>query len=275
MDLAKAREFFRGSKEPEDDRKEAVRALDQIRRYPCNVIIGPPGSGKSTFLEWLQLQVAAAREELVMADQQAIPILLRLRQLDPLHLPRGAELIEKATASRDRAALMPAGWIERQLKQGRVLFMLDGLDETEPALRDRYVIPWLQKLWRQYPYCRYIVSSRPVGYPPNALQQLQFAECDLLDFNSTEVSEYTCHWCTAVRLARNEPEEEARREGKADGEKIVQGFKAHPYINNLARNPLMLSAICLVNYFEGGQLPKDRAVLYKLCVEGLLHHCWR
>lgn len=34
----------------------------------------------------------------------------------------------------------------------------------------------------------------------------------------------------------------------------------------------MLSAICLVNYFEGGSLPRDRAVLYKLCVEGLLHH---
>src|SRR5439155_9126566 len=41
---------------------------------------------------------------------------------------------------------------------------------------------------------------------------------------------------------------------------------------NLARNPLMLSAICLVNYFEGGQLPQDRALLYRLCVEGLLHH---
>jgi predicted NACHT family NTPase len=34
----------------------------------------------------------------------------------------------------------------------------------------------------------------------------------------------------------------------------------------------MLSAICLVNYFEGGELPKDRAILYRLCVEGLLHH---
>jgi hypothetical protein len=34
----------------------------------------------------------------------------------------------------------------------------------------------------------------------------------------------------------------------------------------------MLSAICLVNYFEQGELPKDRAVLYRLCVEGLLHH---
>jgi hypothetical protein len=34
----------------------------------------------------------------------------------------------------------------------------------------------------------------------------------------------------------------------------------------------MLSAVCLVNYFEGGRLPEDRALLYQLCVEGLLHH---
>jgi predicted NACHT family NTPase len=40
----------------------------------------------------------------------------------------------------------------------------------------------------------------------------------------------------------------------------------------LARNPVMLSAICLVNYFEARELPKDRALLYRLCVEGLLHH---
>lgn len=63
-----------------------------------------------------------------------------------------------------------------------------------------------------------------------------------------------------------------RREGDADGLRIVSGFKDQPYIQDLARNPLMLSAVCLVNYFEGGQLPKDRALLYQLCVEGLLHH---
>jgi predicted NACHT family NTPase len=52
----------------------------------------------------------------------------------------------------------------------------------------------------------------------------------------------------------------------------VSGFKGQAYIESLARNPLMLSAICLVNYFEGGRLPKDRAVLYRLCVGGLLHN---
>ncbi len=84
--------------------------------------------------------------------------------------------------------------------------------------------------------------------------------------------QYTRHWCTAVRLAQNEPQQEARNEGAKDGDNIVAGFTGHPYIRNLARNPLMLSAICLVRYFERGELPEDRAVLYKLCVEGLLHH---
>ena len=223
-----------------------------------------PGAGKSTFLEWLQLKLASAEEELVMHGQQAIPLLLRLRNLDPRDLPHGAALIEKATASKDRATLMPHAWIERQMRTGRVILMVDGLDETEPHLRDKHVLPWLQDLCQTYPACRYIVSSRPVGYPPGALRPLRFVECDLLDFRETEIAQYTCHWCTAIRLARNELADEARREGTLDGEQIVEGFREHPYISNLARNPLMLSAICLVNYFEAGQLPKDRALLYRL-----------
>jgi len=278
MDLKTARRAFGRSEErsandkPREKEDRGVPALEQARTCPRVVIVGVPGSGKSTFLEWLQLKLAAVEDELVMAGRQAIPLLLRVRELDPRDLPRGATLVERATASKDRAALMPAGWIDRQMKAGRVLFMLDGLDETEPELRDECVLPWLLGLCRDYPDCRFLVSSRPVGYPPGTLSKSAFTELDLADFQDPEISEYTRHWCTAVRLARNEPEAEARREGAADGERIVGGFKGHPYIHNLARNPLMLSAICLVNYFERGQLPKDRAVLYGLCVEGLLHN---
>ncbi|MDQ1350750.1 MAG: hypothetical protein QG657_1052, partial [Acidobacteriota bacterium] len=278
MDLAAAREFFKSSGRDDEDSNESSEekglftALEQVKRCPRNVIVGPPGSGKSTFFEWLQLKVAAVEEEFLLDKRQAIPLLLRVRQMDPQNLPRQAALIEKATASQDRATLMPDGWIERRMKKGHILFMLDGLDETDPGLRDKYILPWLHELCQTYPKCHFLVSSRPQGYPPGTLLKLGFIESDLLDFAGPQVAEYTRHWCTAVRLARNEPEEEARREGAADGQKIVEGFKGHLYIRNLARNPLMLSAICLVNYFEGGQLPKDRAVLYKLCVEGLLHH---
>ncbi len=279
MDLAQARERFgmghQGDffKKKDETEKQGIPALDHVLKYPRNVLIGPPGSGKSTFLEWLQVQLASVNVELVLGEAQAIPVLLRVRQLDPKNLPSdGSGIINLATASRDLASLMPLGWLERQMQNGRVFFMLDGLDETEPGLRDEFLIPWVLDLCRQYPDCRYLISSRPAGYPLGVLRPLEFSECDLLDFNDDEVKEYTQHWCTAVRLAQNEPEEEARREGEKDGGHIFEGFKDHPYIRNLAYNPLMLSAICLVNYFEGGKLPEDRALLYELCVEGLLHN---
>ncbi len=275
MDLAAARNrFTEPSKADEvgEDKSLGLPALDQSRAYPRNILVGAPGSGKSTFMEWLQLKVASGEEEFVLAGEQAIPLLLRVRQLDLANLPRGAALVEKATASHERATLMPHGWIDRMMKAGRVLFMLDGLDETELDLRDERLIPWLSELIRDFPDCQYLVSSRPVGYRPGLLDSLEFAECDLLDFDSAEMVQYTRHWCTAVRLAQNEPEQEARDEGAKDGDNIIAGFTGHPYIRDLARNPLMLSAICLVRYFEGGELPKDRAVLYRLCVEGLLHH---
>ena len=282
MDLAAARRLlerppgFRVDQE-EPEKKDAKRpgrtALEQIAKSQRTVIIGLPGSGKSTLLEWLQLKVASAEEPLVMGDsQQAIPLVLRVRQLAPDALPRGAELIAKATASSDTAALMPPRWIDRQMAAGRLLFMLDGLDETTPEDRDDRLLPWLQELVTRYPKCRYLVSSRPVGYPQGWLKKVGFLEADLLDFEEPEVREYLCHWSTAVRLAQEEPEAEARREGQADADRILAGFRGHPYISDLARTPLMLSAICLVNYFEHGRLPEDRARLYRLCVEGLLHH---
>ena len=277
MDLSAARSFFEKTRNRSEDANAEIQnrhsVLQQVLKEKHNVIVGAPGSGKSTFFEWLQLQIASAEQAFVMSDgQQAIPLLLRVRQLDPENLPLGSELIVKATASRDTAALMPSGWIERQLESGRILFMLDGLDETEPHLRDEHIFPWLESLCKRYFRCHFLISSRPVGYPAGLLRDLNFTECDLLDFSDKEILDYVQHWCIAVRLAQNEPETDARREGNRDGQEIVSGFRNHPYIRDLARTPLMLSAICLVNHFEKGQLPEDRARLYQLCVEGLLHN---
>lgn len=279
MNLSAARKRFQPTHETppnqETDEKEkpGLPALDLLPRGQRWVIVGTPGSGKSTFFEWLQIRVAMAEEvELILAGGQAIPLLLRVRQLDPNDLPTGPGLIASATASGDQAKLAPPGWLHRMMEQGRVVFMLDGLDEIEPVLLRERLLPWLAGIVRQYPNCRYLISSRPSGYPVDTLSPLEFAEADLLDFDAAAIAEYTSHWCVAVRLARNEPESEARQEGARDGEQIVQAFRNHSYIKDLARNPLMLSAVCLVNYFEGGQLPADRAMLYRLCVEGLLHH---
>ncbi|MDC3952782.1 NACHT domain-containing protein [Polyangium jinanense] len=273
MKLADARKSLGERRKGTSSQKpEGVPVLDAVRDNRCLVIVGPPGSGKSSFLEWLQLQVAGVDEQLVLAGQQAIPLLLRMRQLVATELPIGSAMVEKATGSRELVTIMPDGWLERQMKGGRVLLMIDGLDEVDPELRARFVIPWLEGLYKEYPGCQFVVSSRPVGYAEGALSALEFVEGNLLDFNDNQVHEYARHWCTAIRLGRNEPEDEARQRGHDDGTQIVQSFESHAYVRNLASNPLMLSAICLVNYFESGKLPEDRARLYQLCVEGLLHN---
>ncbi|GAB6042664.1 NACHT domain-containing protein [Endothiovibrio diazotrophicus] len=280
MDLSAARElatrrarFTPPSENEEEEEPRGSPALETLTPLVRAVLVGAPGSGKSTLFEWLQLQVAAAELPWVMEDsQQAIPLLLRVRQLKLDQLPEGRTLIAAATASEDQAGVMPEGWIERQLEQGRILLLLDGLDEVEPERRDDTLLPWLTALIERFPRCRYLLSSRPSGYPPGALKSAEFDELDLLDFGRDEVGAYTRHWCTAVRLAQNEAEKEARRKGTEEGEVILNSFSDHDYIRDLARNPLMLSAICLVNYFEKGKLPDDRAKLYALCVEGLLHH---
>ncbi|HEX5876136.1 MAG TPA: NACHT domain-containing protein, partial [Pyrinomonadaceae bacterium] len=150
MDLTAARAIFGNTQKLQtmfgETNAESVSAIDQVRRSPRNIIVGVPGSGKSTLFEWLQLSLGNVEEELVTGGGQAIPLLLRVRQLDAKNLPQGAALIEKATTSHDRAALMPAGWIDRQMRAGRVLFMLDGLDETDPEIRDNYILPWLSGL---------------------------------------------------------------------------------------------------------------------------------
>jgi len=273
MGLEAARQVFGGRsaiERPKEDKGE-MKAVEAVRQHSRCVIVGVPGSGKSTFLAWLQLALADGTESLDQGDRHWIPILLRLRQLDARELPAPEEMILAAGNNRELASRRP-GWLPDQLASGRVVFMLDGLDEIDTAARDRYVLPWLDTLIYQYPHCRYIVSSRPVGYPPDWLRKSDFVECDLLDFTLEQIGQYARQWCTAVLISQGEIESQARQEGEREGDQLLQRIATNPYVQNLARNPLMLSAICLVQYFRHGELPSERALLYEWCVEGLLHH---
>src|SRR5262249_28475053 len=82
MPLLQARKVLAGAFSTAGDdseEKSGIPVIEQIRHQSRNVLVGAPGSGKSTFLEWFQLKVASAEEEFVLGGQQAIPLLLRVR----------------------------------------------------------------------------------------------------------------------------------------------------------------------------------------------------
>jgi hypothetical protein len=249
------------------------------------VLIGPPGSGKSTLLLWLQQQVVACRREHILGHGQALPVLIRLRELGGFStetLSDSRRLVEVASGSRDLADLMPDGWLDRQFAEGTVLLLLDGLDETEPSVRDGVLLPWLARLLNAHPTWRTVITSRPAGFPEAAFTGSQSDSSEvtfkqwhpalyaLQDFGPEEVAAYLRNWSIQVRIAQNESVPEATSRGCEEAEAIAASVRSHPAVKDLARTPLLLSAICLVYRFEGGKLPEDRAALYRLCVEGLL-----
>src|SRR5439155_8138344 len=74
MALAEARKFYLETPAevpeatPSPKAAQPRTALEQVCRHKPTVIIGQPGSGKSTFLEWLQVRVASGEEELIAGD---------------------------------------------------------------------------------------------------------------------------------------------------------------------------------------------------------------
>lgn len=245
-------------------------AINLIKKNTRIVVLGFPGSGKSMLTGWLLLSLAEGKIDFGVRKPH-IPILLRIRELiNGKKLPSVDDMIYSSTESAELSRRRP-GWLAEKLTRGEIVFILDGLDETTIENRDQFVLPWLKNLVLRYPKNHYIVTSRPMGYPRGWLNNIDFKECRLQDFGEKEVKLYLKRWCTAVRMAQGENPKDAKKNGNEDGINLLKRIEENFYVRNLAKNPLMLSAICLVQFFKHGHLPDQRALLYKWCVEGLIH----
>jgi hypothetical protein len=244
-----------------------VRAEDYISKHKRCAIVGLPGSGKTTLLQHLLL--VAARGDLQITADGMVPVFIKVRQLDLDELPEANNLLRVAE-SRVFAGARP-GFLQRQFEAGRILFLIDGLDEVVDDKRENLTV-WISDFIDLYPQARYVVSSRPAGYQSEVFQHLGFSKVTLCEFNSDQIREYVRRWTKAVEMAEGATLEEADSVSAKYATTLVSRAESNPYVQRIATNPLLLSTLCLVQRYEGGDLPNRRVVLYQRCVEGLLFH---
>jgi HEAT repeat protein len=105
----------------EPKNKEVLSVLDGLRKYQSEhvLLVGKPGSGKSTALEKLLLDEA---EKAKSASQVKIPVLLRLRQYQTSVL----DLVRDFLMGH---GFLEIGQLEQLLTDGRFLLLLDGVNE--------------------------------------------------------------------------------------------------------------------------------------------------
>ncbi len=256
-----------------------------LSKHPRLVVLGDPGSGKSTLLRYLALISARdlaegrrlVQDRLGSAEPRRLPILLPLRQIGRFLQARPdegteghARLIEYLIAALASERIeLPKDFFDPWLTGGDALILLDGLDEVvDPGLRRR-VSRLVESFTQTYPRCRYVVTSRIVGYTDAARLGESYAVTTMLDFSREDIARFLGNWHRLIAVAQMGEGESTDAHAARQTRRLLYFINHNPRIRDLAINPLLLTVIAMVHR-DRVKLPDRRAELYAEAVEVLL-----
>ena len=236
---------------------QRVPGLEAVQQHSKLMILGKPGAGKTTFLKRLAVQCVEGqfRPELVplfitlkdFAEAPGQPSLLSyLIQLFKSH---GVELdtqVEKDILTTLFSS--NASPVELLLKQGRILILLDGLDEVRRSDTAR-ILNQIQAFTHQYYKNPFIVTCRIAA---KEYTFGQFTEVEIADFDEQQVKTFVTKWFQS-------------KQDITKGKAFIGRLERDRSIRELTSSPILLTLLCLV-FEDASTFPSNRSELYK---EGL------
>jgi formylglycine-generating enzyme required for sulfatase activity len=241
------------------------------------VVLGPPGSGKTTLLDYLTLVFAghvpsALRQQL----GNPLPLFARLRRLGEENAGTVLDLLRSTTP-----VSVPEGYVQRQLRRGGAVVLLDGLDEVLDQDLHHQAAEGIRALVREYPENWYVVTCRVAGWRG---QLPDFRTYEIRELSDDDVRQFVGAWYREVlrtqkaNLLGAVPDPKELRQAEDDAfavareraEALAKSLADNEGLRRMARTPLILSLITLVHYHRVADLPKGRAKLYDKCLEILL-----
>lgn len=257
---------------PDDDettlRTDPLSLLDYGSR---TVILGDPGSGKSTVLRFLAIvgisQPLQQRYKAKAHNRLTIFVTLR-RYADELKKNQNLPLIDYIIGSTKADFSIPgfnSEFVRFYLETGEAILLFDGVDELPDATFKLIIRERVQSLVTSFPGNTVIVTSRFAGYEAEARFEgnCAFAHVQMAPLRDPDIEMFARDW-HAARTERSDQ----RLEMVSDLMAIISDPDNVP-IRQLARNPLLLTIMVLVHRIDA-VLPDQRIVLYQKCVETLM-----
>ncbi|MBD2180818.1 HEAT repeat domain-containing protein [Planktothrix sp. FACHB-1375] len=244
--------------------QERIRSISEIlddRNYKYLVILGDPGAGKSSLLQWISLNWAELPpNELPL---QPIPLLIELRAYSLNREDRNCkDFLEFFHAGSGVVCHLPQHQLNEKLKAGDAVVMFDGLDEIFDSARREEVITDIHRFTNDYPKVRVIVTSRVIGYKAQKLRDAEFRHFMLQDLEPEQIEDFIQRWHD--RTYNDEGDKVKKRE------RLKKAIRESSAIRELAGNPLLLTMMAILN--RNQELPRDRPELYNQSSRLLLHH---
>jgi len=291
------------SSDREMHRKESpVSVLSMLDRHKYLVLLGDPGSGKSTFVnfaalclagenladEHLNLKLLTAplpRDEKDKDDEEKeksqpwhhgslLPVIVILRDFVARGLPEKGEkagaghLLNFVLGELEKPGLADyAPFLKQEMQGKNVLMLLDGLDEVpEAGTRREQIRQSIEDFVSTFSECRVLVTSRTYAYQKQNWRLSGFAEAQIAPFSAGQIRQFIERWYAHMAQLRGMNAEDAK--GRA--ELLKQVIFASDRLSGLAERPLLLTLMASLHAWRGGSLPEKREELYADTVDLLL-----
>jgi predicted NACHT family NTPase len=220
-----------------------ILGLEAVEKYSKLMVLGKPGSGKTTFLKHLAIQCNKGHFQ-----SHRVPIFIELKKFaetegKPSLLEYITQMFSDCDVSADQIAVL--------FKHGKTLVLLDGLDEVKDEDNNR-VIKQVRDFSDKFRTNHFVITCR-IAAKDYTFEK--FTEVEVADFDDEQIDTFAQKW-----FQSKEP---------AKAEEFIEQLRENDRIRELATNPLLLTLLCLV-FKESAKFPVNRSELYEEGVDILL-----
>ena len=213
-------------------------------------VLGQPGGGKSVFLRRIGLE-ALLPIKVRRYEHDCTPVFVELKNFNvrQLHL-------EEIIKNEFTAFGFPESFAEVALKNGKLLILLDGIDEV-PSDNLNHVVNDIRRFVENNSSNRFIISSRTEFYQ-NWFSR--FTDISVAEFRSDQIRSFLKNWFQVHN---------AKEKGKAKKFWEMLTWPKNKTFLELAGRPILLVHLCRRVHVKT-RLPRGLDISYDEAVEGVL-----
>ena len=225
---------------------------------PQLMVLGKPGAGKTTLLHYIALHC-----DEIEFQPKLVPVFISLKTLaENVKHPDEIDILRYI-----QKEYCGSNISEREIKylldRGRILLLLDGLDEVS----DEKVGTLIEKINSLIPRLvdkRFIVSCRKESRAYISNKLFKFFLCKVANFEEQQITEFINNWFSQSRVGTSQ-----EREALANKLETKLKDQQNKRIRELADTPLLLHLICLI-FQQNHDLPSKKVDIYKQGINLLL-----